>query len=660
MLKSGNKMLSVLVILMMVISIMPTGLFVSALESWDIGANDNDDSQPISIGPMASPLSDAIGLQHLLKGVNILSGKELTNQYLLDAARLVSDTTSDGKSIDDVLRGSYDAINVDQTYARTFSGHSVVELIGSRVSNLTVSADAKVNVGKVFKASASAKYKEIINMNYSTSSDSLFFQAVVNHAEYRNRLDYFELETFNLSPAKEIIRDNLVDTFEEALQTTDPNNWFYNPKNLFDTFGTHFITSYNMGGWIESITAVYKTKESLGSGIKTYVEAKAGLGALGQVANASVEFEEELKDDFKDEFEEKENYYMVKGGREGLLESQDKFAVNVNEWLKQFERTGATQNCQILTDDSLRLIGIWELLPDDDVFRYNQLISYYIEESVKQDLEFFEEFKYRKEPIKTEGFRSVSHGSEYVLAVKADGSIWAWGNNEFGQLGNGTNIDSYFPIPIMLDTLDEVKSVYADALDKTSMALTYEGNLWVWGNQSYLPECVMSDVANVWTSESYVLVLKNDGSLWAWGYMSYSDLIFNRKRGSDTPLWVMNDVTNACVAGLGGRAIKTDGSLWVWGDNQYGQLGDGTTTDSNIPKWIMDNVISISASQETTMAIKNDGSLWAWGANFFGELGDGTTTDSYIPKWIMNDVVNVSFGLFYTMAIKTDSSLWAW
>jgi alpha-tubulin suppressor-like RCC1 family protein len=270
-------------------------------------------------------------------------------------------------------------------------------------------------------------------------------------------------------------------------------------------------------------------------------------------------------------------------------------------------------------------------------------------------------------PAPVEGiYTSVSAGADYAMAIKADGSLWAWGLNEYGQLGDGTNVDSFTPTKIM----DNVAAV--DAGIDYAMAIKTDGSLWAWGLNEYgqlgdgtntdrlAPVKIMDNVAAVDAGIDYAMAIKIDGSLWVWGLNEYGQLGDGTLDNRNAPVKVMDHVVAVSAGFLHTKAIKTDGSLWAWGLNEYGQLGDGTNIDRLAPVKIMDGVVAVSEGGNHSVAVKTDGSLWAWGRNGSGQLGDGTLDNRNAPVKVMDHVVAVSAGSLHTIAIKTDGSLWAW
>jgi len=284
---------------------------------------------------------------------------------------------------------------------------------------------------------------------------------------------------------------------------------------------------------------------------------------------------------------------------------------------------------------------------------------------------------YRRTPIKimddvvqVSAGGNLVYGYSHTMAIKKDGSLWAWGGNYDGILGDGTittyddyrtvieNNNKSFPVKIMDDVIQ------VSAGDTHTMAIKSDGSLWAWGlnisgqlgdgtlENKILPIKIMEDVVQVSAGNGYTIAIKNDGSLWAWGWRSFGNI----------PTKIMDDVIQVSVGRAHSMAIQGDGSLWAWGWNLFGMLGDSTAGgDYKYPPIkVMDGVAQVSAGYEHTMAIKNDGSLWAWGRNDSGQLGDGTKEHKIIPVKIMDEVIQVSAGDTRTFAIKNDGTLWGW
>ncbi len=258
-------------------------------------------------------------------------------------------------------------------------------------------------------------------------------------------------------------------------------------------------------------------------------------------------------------------------------------------------------------------------------------------------------------------FSAVAAGDRYTLAVKADGSLWAWGNNDFGQLGDGTT--SSWNAPVQIGSgYSSTLSTFGGYGTSYSLALKTDGSLWAWGNNSFselgdgtttnrnVPVPIGTGFSTLFQASEYVLALKTDGSLWEWGYLEPS------------PVQISGVFSAIALAGTSRFALKVDGSLWAWGDNSYGQLGDGTTINQIVPEQIAGSYRAVITTGSSTFALGLDGSLWAWGYNGFGQLGDGTTLQRVAPVLIGSGFNAVTSGAngTQTFALKADGSLWAW
>lgn len=279
---------------------------------------------------------------------------------------------------------------------------------------------------------------------------------------------------------------------------------------------------------------------------------------------------------------------------------------------------------------------------------------------------------YEKKPKKIlDNVSSVSLGEGHTAAIKKDGSLWIWGYNACGQLGNGApfgtrdnNINTPFHL---MDNVVSVKLGYVD-----SFCIKSDNSLWAWGKNACgmhgdgtsvsrnYPTKVMSDVATVEVRLWISAFIKTDGSLWMCGYNYHGELGDGTTQKRVSPVKVMDDVSAVSIGGNHVLAIKKDESLWAWGYNGDGQLGDGTTENKTTPTKIMENVAWISAGNCHSAAIKTDGSLWVWGENEYGQLGDGTKENKSTPIKIMDDVASVSLGGDNSLVEKVDGSLWAW
>lgn len=269
----------------------------------------------------------------------------------------------------------------------------------------------------------------------------------------------------------------------------------------------------------------------------------------------------------------------------------------------------------------------------------------------------------RSLPVRVlEGVRSVSSAEGHTFAVLEDDTLWAWGRNINNAFPDSPLKSSARPVQIMEDV------VSASTGGCTHLAIRTDGSLWAWGRyagnrsnrQEPVPVKILDNVTAACTGFAHSLALKADGSLWTWGQNYDGGVGDGSTRVRLTPVKVMSGVVQM-TAGYGfSAAVKKDGTLWTWGRNWQGELGNGTTASSSTPTKIMDRVVSVHASNNNAYALREDSSLWAWGNNLSGQVGDGTTTDRLSPVKVLDDVAEVSAGWDHVLAKKTDGTLWTW
>ena len=301
----------------------------------------------------------------------------------------------------------------------------------------------------------------------------------------------------------------------------------------------------------------------------------------------------------------------------------------------------------------------------------------------------------RSSPVQTisggVNWKQVSTGHVHSAGIKTDGTLWLWGVNTYGQLGDNSITTRSSPVQSMTGGTNW-RSVSCGG--RNTAAVKDDGTMWVWGNNGYgqvgdntitsrsSPVQTISR-GNNWRSVSagaqHILAFKNDGSLWGWGNSGYGQMNpGDITMGYSSPIQVaVGGVWNQVVSGGPYSAgIKTDGTLWFWGYCEQGQFGNNiaqntitfsqevtnsTWSSVSIPESLSytDNLYVVGA----TAAIKTDGTLWTWGGNSYGQLGDNTVANKSSPVQTIaggNNWKQVSVGRSHISAIKTDNTLWAW
>ncbi|MCL2046169.1 MAG: stalk domain-containing protein [Oscillospiraceae bacterium] len=197
---------------------------------------------------------------------------------------------------------------------------------------------------------------------------------------------------------------------------------------------------------------------------------------------------------------------------------------------------------------------------------------------------------------------SAVAGGSCSFVIKTDGSLWSWGRRNEGMLGDGTAYDRFEPVrSVPIKIMDNVVSVHA-GLEYSIYAIKTDGSLWAWGNNDFgqlgdgtttssnSPIKIMDNVSTVSSGAAFTMAVKTDGSLWAWGNNNQGQLGDGTTTNRLSPVWIMNSVASVSCGGSHALAVKTDGSLWAWGSNDNGILGDGTGIERHTPIKIMENV----------------------------------------------------------------------
>jgi|YNPMSStandDraft_1061717.scaffolds.fasta_scaffold00693_1 alpha-tubulin suppressor-like RCC1 family protein len=278
--------------------------------------------------------------------------------------------------------------------------------------------------------------------------------------------------------------------------------------------------------------------------------------------------------------------------------------------------------------------------------------------------------------------QTIAAGGWHSVVVCNDSTVKAFGENATGQLGDGTTTDRNVPVSVIGLSGIIAVSAGGDQLEAHSMALKSDGTVWAWGSNIYgglgngntsstmvpgkvlIIDSIIAISAGGWHSAA----LKNDGTVWTWGWNEDGQLGDGTLNNKVVPVKVLN-LTNVIQIAAGTYhmlALKSDGTVWSWGDNQYGQLGDGTNIDRTIPVQVQNltNVVKIAAGRFFSLAVKNDGTIWTWGQNLYGQLGNGTTTDSKIPVQVQGVTAMlpaiVAAGAFHCLVVANDGNVWSW
>ena len=256
--------------------------------------------------------------------------------------------------------------------------------------------------------------------------------------------------------------------------------------------------------------------------------------------------------------------------------------------------------------------------------------------------------------LKNKKIMQTVNGNGYSLALSADGTVYTWGRNEYGQLGNGVTATNS-PVPVA------VKTAGTPMEGKTIVQIS----------------------AKVW----YALALASDGTVYSWGFNSWGQLgsgTSGTANNASAPVAVKTagtpmegkTIVQVAAGATHSLALATDGTIYAWGKNEYGQLGDDSTTNSPVPVAVktagtpMDGktIIQIHAGYEHSLALASDGTVYAWRRNNSGQLGKNDATDAHIPAAVQTlgtpmagkVIVQLVAGNSQSMALASDGTVYTW
>lgn len=283
-------------------------------------------------------------------------------------------------------------------------------------------------------------------------------------------------------------------------------------------------------------------------------------------------------------------------------------------------------------------------------------------------------------------WKQVASGDQFVVALRSDGTLWSWGLNQVGQLGDGTTTNRAAPAKIGTAT----DWVFVAAGKRHAFAINNKGVLFGWGGNfngqlgdsttvSRLVPTLITGFApapkgvtitnktwkTVAAGDTHTLGIDTDNGLYGWGGNASGQIGNNSSADAALPTKIGASVWASVSAGSAhSTGIRTDGTLFAWGSNSNGQVGNVAMQDVQVPAQITtaNNWAVVSAGAFHTMATRTDGSLWGWGANGDSQLGNGGQIDAFVPAKIgkVSNWNTVSAGAGHTMGIQNDNTLWGW
>jgi alpha-tubulin suppressor-like RCC1 family protein len=307
----------------------------------------------------------------------------------------------------------------------------------------------------------------------------------------------------------------------------------------------------------------------------------------------------------------------------------------------------------------------------------------------------------RTSPVTVPGISNVlavATGDQHSLALRTDGTVWGWGSNYYGQLGLGSTV-SDATSPIQVPGLANIATVATTGVN--SFAVGKDGSVWSWGlngsgelgdgtetdRSSPVRIAGLTDVVEVAGGGTHVLALRRDGTVWAWGYSYEGALgvggsaLSVGKKQSLTPIQVqgLSNVVSIAAGNDLSVALRSDGTVWAWGGAGNGgcSLGRGANQSSWMPAQVgqIAHIVGIKASGSFTLALRDDGTVWSWGSNrqtksnaeaapvIGGQLGDGTSDSQRCePGQVsgLTSIRSIGVGPDHGLAIDTAGSLYTW
>ena len=312
--------------------------------------------------------------------------------------------------------------------------------------------------------------------------------------------------------------------------------------------------------------------------------------------------------------------------------------------------------------------------------------------------------------LKSKKIMQTVNGNGYSLALSADGTVYTWGRNEYGQLGNGVTATNS-PVPVAVKTagtpMEGKTIVQISAKVWYALALASDGTVYSWGfnswgqlgngtsgtaNNASAPVAVKTagtpmegkTIVQVAAGATHSLALATDGTIYAWGKNEYGQLGNDSTTNSPVPVAVktagtpMDGKTIIQIhAGYEhSLALASDGTVYAWGRNNSGQLGKNDATDTHIPAAVQTLgtpmagkvIVQLAAGNSQSMALASDGTVYTWGWNQYGQLGNGTTTNSRIPVAVVTTgtplagktISQIAAGNAHALAMTDDGAIYSW
>jgi alpha-tubulin suppressor-like RCC1 family protein len=276
-----------------------------------------------------------------------------------------------------------------------------------------------------------------------------------------------------------------------------------------------------------------------------------------------------------------------------------------------------------------------------------------------------------------------SSGFSHNHVIRSNGTLWGWGYNGNGRIGDNTVTVRSSPVSVVGGFTDWTEVSAGNAF---SLGLRANGTAWAWGNNTrgqLGDETIVSKLSPVSVVGGYVdwiqvsagpasfphsVGLRANGTAWSWGNNGNGQLGDNTLVSKSSPVSVVGgftDWTQVSAGGYHSLGIRENGTAWAWGANTNGRLGDNTTVGKSSPVSVVGGYtdwVQVSAGDRHNLGIRANGTAWAWGYNLYGRLGDGTTVSKSSPVSVVGgftDWVQVSANI-HSVGLRLNGTAWGW
>lgn len=367
----------------------------------------------------------------------------------------------------------------------------------------------------------------------------------------------------------------------------------------------------------------------------------------------------------RDESESNLSIPLAKGNYE-----YGQFGVNADEWDEEgFYNANNLKAYKELAAGNDFTLG---LKSDGTVYSWGK--TFYSQAQMSGTLTYSAENK--KLPLSN--ITEMTAGDDFAIFLDSSGNIWGLGKNDKGQLGNGTTNDATTPVKVTEKEINEDKTAVKVAAGYNHyLALKADGTVWAWGrnldgelgngtNESVdYPVKVLglSNVKDIEAGNGYSLALKTDGTVWAWGKNEYGQLGNGTNVNSNVPVQVQIDkAVKAISAGYEHSLLVTEDKLaYAWGRGNYYQLCTRTNTDKNVPTLIEDltYLSNVAAGYNHSVLLKQDGTVYTCGDNSYNKLGGNRDGSKHRPVAVMTDAMDIAAGKDCTLILNKNGTVYA-